>query len=113
MAAPRPDSIPRLMYHKCYNILGHALTSVIKEIHEGQNPIKSQRTSLMVFANNPKKEKSKLVKDKQAQSLLNTDFKIASGLEAERHKVIMNHMVSNHQYAVGTNKRIQHAIGMA
>ena len=58
------------------------------------------------FANKPKKEKSKLVKDKQMLSLSYTYFKIAVGLEAEKHKIIMSHTVSNHQYAVGTNKRI-------
>ena len=56
---------------------------------------------MMVFADKPKKIGSKLVKDKRTLSLLNSDFKILTGLETERHNSILDHMVSPNQFAVG------------
>ena len=41
MATHGMDGIPSLLYHKCFNILGHALTSLIKDTHGGQNPTMS------------------------------------------------------------------------
>ena len=81
-AAPGTDSIPSFLYHKCFVFLGALLTEVVREIHRGEVPTVSQRTSLMVFADKSKKPNSTLVKDKSTLSLLNTDSKIATGLEA-------------------------------
>ena len=113
LAAPGTDGIPSLLYYRCFDTLGQILTDVIKEIHDGDYPTASQATSLMVFADKPKKVGSKLVKDKRTLSLLNTDFKVATGLEAARHKVLLDHTASEYQFAVGDSKRIQHAINLA
>ena len=40
---------------QCFHILGDALTEVAKEVHSGQLPSKSQRTSLMMFSSKPGK----------------------------------------------------------
>ena len=67
----------------------------------------------MVFANKPKKKNSVLVKDKRKISLLNSDFKILTGIEAKKHKNLLDHTVSSLQFASDKNKRISHAINLA
>ena len=57
-AAPGTDGLTTFLYYHCWDILGDALTDVVQAIHEGQHPTKSQRTSLMVFGNKPKKPNS-------------------------------------------------------
>ena len=86
LSAPGTDSIPNLLYYGCFESLGPVLMEVIKEIHTGRYPMASQGTSLMIFADKPKKIGSKFIKDKRTLSLLNTDFKITTGLEASQHK---------------------------
>ena len=51
-AAPGTDGIPSLLYSRCWDTLGSPLTDVIKEIHKGNKPTSSMRTSLMVLAVN-------------------------------------------------------------
>ena len=82
-AAPGTDGIPSLLYKECWNVLGTALTEVMLAVSEGQTLQKSMRTSLMVFGSKPKKPSSILPSDKRKISLLNADFKVATGLEAE------------------------------
>ena len=67
----------------------------------------------MVFANKPKKMDSINVKDKRKISLLNADFKLATGIESLRHGKILDHTVSMCQYAVGKSRKITHAINFA
>ena len=67
----------------------------------------------MVFTNKPKKMDSLKVKDKRKISLLNADFKLASGIESLRHGSILDHTVSRCQYAAGKSKKITHAINYA
>ena len=59
---------------------------VMQEIHQYMSMWISQRTSLMVFGSKPKKPNSILPQDKRRISLLNSDFKVGSGLEAEKLK---------------------------
>ena len=51
--------------------------------------------------------------DKRKISLLNSDFKILTGLENKRFTKVINHTVSNKQFALGETKRIHHAISLA
>ena len=67
----------------------------------------------MVFTNKPKKKNSILVKDKRKIILLNSDFKILMGIEAKRHKNLLDHTVSSFQFASGNNKQILHIINLA
>ena len=112
-AAPGKDSITNYLYYKHFAIIGDALTQTVKCIHEDEFPTKSQRTSLMVFANKPKKAASIKPSDKRKISLLNTDFKVITGIEAKRHASIMDHTVAEMQFAAGKNKRIHQAISLA
>ena len=78
-----------------------------------RKPTTSQRTCRMIFSNKPNKKGSKKLKDKRRLSLLNTDFKLLSGIENSRHTKILEHTVSTNQFALGQNKNISHAIALA
>ena len=80
-AAPGTDSITSFVYKECFHILGDAITDVVKAIHEGEQPTLSQRTGLMVCTSKPGKSSSLDPKDKRRLSLLNSDFKIITGIE--------------------------------
>ena len=112
-AAPGCDGITSFLYKECWDTLGDSLTEVVKAIHLGQKPTKSQRTSLMVFGTKPKKSKSLKPADKRKISLLNTDFKIITGVEARRFKKVVTHTLSHCQLAAGDNRRIFHGINKA
>ena len=100
-AAPGCDGIPSLLYKVCWDILGDSLAEVMQQIFLGKSLTPSQRTSLMVFGTKPKKPNSILPQDKRRISLLNSDFKIASGLEAGRLKKMLTHTLSSQQLVAG------------
>ena len=79
-ASPGTDGLTGLLYYKHFDILGEPLTKVIEEIHRGRSPTNSQNTSMMIFADKPKKAGSLLVKDKCTISLLNADYKLITGI---------------------------------
>ena len=83
-AAPGTDGLTSFFYHSCWNTVGDALTEVVQEVHGGQPPTLSQRTSLMVFGCKPKKPKSTKPGDKRKISLVNLDFKITTGITSGR-----------------------------
>ena len=85
-AAPGSDGIPSLFYKECWKIMGDSLHAIMKDIFNCRKLPPSLRTSLMVFGAKPKKPGSILPKDKRRISLLNSDFKIATGLEARMLK---------------------------
>ena len=93
-AAPGCDGIPSLLYKVCWDTVGPGLTDVMKEVFLCKPLPPSQRTSLMVFGTKPKKPNSILPQDKRRISLLNSDFKTASGLEAARLKKMLTHTLS-------------------
>ena len=53
-AAPGTDGIPGLFYKECWSVMGEPLTEVMISIHKGHDLSSSQRSSLMVFGQNPK-----------------------------------------------------------
>ena len=68
--------------------MGDSLTEVICAVFRGTTPFQSQRTSLMVFGNKPgKKAKSLLISDRYKLSLINVDFKLMTGIEANLSRV--------------------------
>ena len=67
----------------------------------------------MVFVNKPNKPNSKKLSNKRKISLLNSDFKLLTGIENKRYVKIINHTISRKQYAPGETKRINHAIALA
>ena len=67
----------------------------------------------MVFGAKPKKPLSILPSDKRKISLLNSDFKVASGLEASLLKEAASHTLSHLQLVAGGDRKIHHGISMA
>ena len=85
----------------------------MQAIFDGQDLQLSMRTSLMVFGSKPKKPNSILPKDKRRISLLNCDFKVATGLEAILYKKTATHTLSPLQLVAGEDRRIHHGINFA
>ena len=112
-AAPGTDGIPSLLYKECWDVLGQPLTDVMIDIHKEKTPPPSMQNSLMVFGSKPKKLKSILPRDKRKISLLNADFKVATGLEADMFKEAATHTLSHLQLVAGKNRRIHHGINKA
>ena len=112
-AAPGTDGIPSLLYHKCWDVIGQALTEVVQAIHLGGKPTPSMGTSLMVFGTKPKKRNSIKPGDKRRISLLNSDFKVITGLEAKRFGNTATHTLSPIQLVAGSDRRIHHGINLA
>ena len=112
-AAPGSDGITSFLYKECWDTLGDSLTEVVQAVHGGKQPTRSQRTSLMVFGTKPKKSRSIKPSDKRKISLLNSDFKITTGIDARRFKKVATHTLSPCQLAAGDNRRIHHGINKA
>ena len=93
--------------------LGDSLHGVISAIAEGEKLTLSQRTTLMVFGTKPKKPLSIKPEDKRRISLLNTDFKLSTAIEADMFKQTYNHTLSPVQLVAGSDKRINHGINKA
>ena len=94
--------------------MGDPLTEVIQSIFNGEKPSNCQRTLMMVFGNKPgKKAKSLLISDRRKLSLLNSDFKLLSGIEAARIRATMARTISPLQLVTGGEKRISHGVAMA
>ena len=82
-------------------------------IHEEKPIPLSMRTAMLVFGTKTKKPNSILPKDKRRISLLNSDFKIATGLEAHRLKITATRSLSPLQSVAGDDRRINHMINSA
>ena len=54
-----------------------------------------------------------LPRDKRKISLLNSDFKLGTGIEAEYFKEVATHTMSHLQLVAGNNTRIHHGINKA
>ena len=113
-AAPGTDGLTNFLYKHCWDILGQSISEVVKAIHLGLSPSLSQRTSLMVYgakANKP--PNSTDPKHKRRISLLNSDFKIMSGIYTLRFNKVATHTLNSNQFAKGHDRRIHHAINKA
>ena len=113
LAAPGTDGIPSLLYSKCWEVMGPALTQVVQAIFMGEQPTHSMRTSLMVFGSKPKKPNSIKPGDKRRISLLNSDFKTITGVEAKKFGKTATHTLSPVQLVAGSDRRIHHGINLA
>ena len=112
-AAPGTDGLTSLLYKECWNSMGSALHEMVTVVWEGEHLTNSQRTSLMVFGAKPKKPYSKKPGDKRRISLLNSDLKLITGIDASRFKLTLTHALSPLQVVSGDNRRIHHAINKA
>ena len=112
-SAPGTDGITSLLYKQHWDILGDSIYQVLLALFKGGKLTKSQRTSLMVFGAKPKKPLSLLPEDKRRISLLNTDFKLLTSIEASLFKQTFTHTLSPFQLVAGNDRRIHHGINKA
>ena len=113
-AAPGTDGLTNLLYRHCWDLLGDSLVEVVQAIHDGSQPSLSQRTSLMVYGSKANKPPSSTdPKHKRRISLLNSDFKIISGILNNRFKKVASHTLNMNQYSIGSKRKISHGINKA
>ena len=93
--------------------MGPSLTEVVQAIFNGGQPTHSMRTCLIVFGSKPKKPNSIKPGDKRRISLLNSDFKVVTGLEGHRFGNTATHSLSPVQLVAGADRRIHHGINLA
>ena len=67
----------------------------------------------MLFTDMPGKSQSLKPKDKIRLSLLNSDFKVLTGIEVARYSRVLNHTLCPEQLAGGDDQRITHGICLA
>ena len=67
----------------------------------------------MVFGSKPKKPHSVKPEDKRRISLLNSDFKLSTAIEAAKFKETFTHTLSPFQLVAGNDRRIHHGINKA
>merc|ERR1712004_497000 len=108
-SSPGSDGLTYLTYLVCWDSLGHHLSDVIREIVKVGKLPESMKNSFLVFSPKINKENSTRIKDKRKLSLLQTDFKILSGILAGRLRKTENHTISRYQFATG-GKRISQAV---
>ena len=108
-AAPGTDSITYQTYKTCWHILGEDLGDVLREVVQSKKPTESMKHSFMFFTPKSGKSSPPRPKDLRKISLLNSDFKILSGVYANRLKKMEEHTLSNIQYSVKPRK-VTHAI---
>ena len=82
LAAPGIDGIPSLLYHVCWETMKEPLMEMTKAVFSGNKPSLSQRTAMMVFGCKTKYPLSLKPAHKRRISLLCSDFKLISGIEA-------------------------------
>lgn len=108
-SAPGSDGITFLVYEQCWSSLGKDLCNVIREVTKTGSPTESMKHSFLVFSQKPGKTASILPRDKRKLAMLQTDWKILTGILAARLRKTEGHTMSEHQYAAGP-RRITHAI---
>ena len=85
-SAAGTDGITSLLYKEHWNLLRDSLHQVVTAIAEGNSLATSVRTCLMVYGAIPKKSLSCKSEDKRSISLLNSDFKLCTDIEADMFK---------------------------
>ena len=113
-ASPGTDGLTNILYKHCWDIIGDSFVELTQAIHCGSDPTLSQRTSLMVYgakANKPLNSTDP--KHKRRISLLNSDFKIISGIYNSRFKKVATHTSNSNQYSAGNDRNIHHGINKA
>ena len=108
-ASPGTDSITYQTYKTCWEILGEDFGDVLREIVQTRKLPETMKYSYMIFT--PKSGKGSPLQPKHLRkiSLLNSDFKVLSGVYANRLKKMEEHTLSNFQFSVKPRK-VTHAI---
>ena len=97
-SSPGSDGLTYLTYLTCWEALGHHLSEVLRAIVSSGKLPESMKNSFLVFSPKINKENSTRIKDKRKLSLLQTDFKILSGVLAGRLRKTEQHTISRYQF---------------
>ena len=108
-ASPGCDGITFLVYEECWSVLGPHLCEVVRQVIKEGTPSRSMQHSLLVFSPKPGKQDALLPKNFRRLSMLQSDWKLITGILAARLRKTEGHTMSKHQYAAGP-KRITQAI---
>ena len=108
-SAPGSDGLSFLLYIQCWESLGPHLCEVLREVVKKGDLCESMKHTFLVFSPKVGKESSTKVKDLRKLSLLQTDFKVLSGVLVNRLKKTERHTLSEHQYSTG-GKKITHGV---
>ena len=108
-SAPGSDGLSFLLYIQCWESLGPHLCEVLREVVKKGDMCESMKHTFLVFSPKIGKESSTKVKDLRKLSLLQTDFKVLSGVLVNRLKKTERHTLSEHQYSTG-GKKITHGV---
>ena len=92
-----------------FGISNRAISEVLRAIVSSGKLPESCKNSFLVFSPKINKESSTRIKDKRKLSLLQTDFKILTGVLAGRLRKTEQHTISRYQFATG-GKRISEAV---
>ena len=111
-ASPGADGLTFQTYVQCWSTLGPHLCQVLREVVKSGSPSKSMSHAYQVFSPKIGKASSILPKDKRRLALLQSDYKVLTGVLAARLRKTEGHTLSNHQYA-SSHKKITHAISQA
>ena len=111
--SPGIDGITSLFYKVHWDLVGDLLHQVILENFKRRSLTKTKANGMVIFAPKPKKAKSTKPKDLRRISLLNTDYKIYSGIPARRITKRSKTGLSDCQYVACKHQLIYHAIALA
>ena len=111
--SPGYDGIISLFYKVHWLLVGELLHRVVLENFKRKTLTNSQSIGLINFCQKPKKGVSIKPKDYRRLSLLNTDYKIYSGIPARRITKHSKTALSVNQFVSGEDRRIYHAIALA
>ena len=111
--SPGIDGITSLFYKVHWVLVREHLHQVILENFKRRTLSKTQAIGLVVSSPKPKKGNSTKPKDLRRISLLNTNYKIYSGIPARRITKRADRGLSDSQYAAGKDRLIYHAIALA
>ena len=104
MKSPGPDGIPYEFFVKTWKEIRTLVFRIISWIFEKKKMPKNMPEGLIVFL--PKKGKDKsIIKNLRPLTLLNTLYKITSGILAERIKQVLPSIISEDQYGFMAGKQ--------
>ena len=111
-SAPGSDGLSYSVYIQCWDSLGPPLCEVLRHAVREGKMCESMKHTYLIYSPKVGKESSTRVRDLRKLSLLQTDFKVLSGVLANRLKKTETHTLSKHQYSTG-GKRASHSACLA
>ena len=107
-ASPGADGLTFQTYVQCWSTLGPHLCQVLREVVKSGSPSKSMSHAYQVFSPKIGKASSILPKDKRRLALLQSDYKVLTGVLAARLRKTEGHTLSTHHPASRVTLWVSH-----